>query len=213
MKTVHPQRYNTLVIAMFRNPYDWLMAMQSRPHHAPAHLNMNHWDEFLTTPWTMDRIGLDLNASNFTLCKQGFRYSQIVSCVTAPLPQEYYNNTPRYSEDRPFYEMKQDGSGEPFANIMEMRAAKIRNMLESSDYANVVDLWPIQYEFLLAQGTKPLIDKVSLLTGIPYSCDPIDPQNRRRRPFSKRFTSYVNKHLDWNAESLIGYHKKDYFDF
>ncbi len=114
--TLHPRNRETLVIAQFRNPYDWLEAMRDRPHHAPRHLDVD-WREFLTTPWTMDRIGLDLNiTSNATLCQQHFRFNQINSCVKAPLPREAYENI-RMSRHQPIYELKQDGSGEPFDSI------------------------------------------------------------------------------------------------
>ncbi len=33
--TLHPRNRETLVIAQFRNAYDWLEAMRDRPHHAP----------------------------------------------------------------------------------------------------------------------------------------------------------------------------------
>jgi hypothetical protein len=198
-------KHDTLVIAQFRNPYDWLEAMRNVPHHCPAHMFM-HWSEFLTKPWTTERIGLDLEITDDNApCQMDFRFNEIVSCNYEPLPHAAYKHKLRYSEHQPIYELRQDGSGLPFSNIMEMRAAKIRNFLEVKDYVGVADLWTAQYEYLLAKGTKGMLDKISEWTGVPYKCDPFPPQNRRKRKLSKRFAKYVNEHLDWTAEGLIGY--------
>lgn len=40
----------TLVVAQFRNVYEWIEAMRKVPHHAPLHLR-NKWKTFVTKPW------------------------------------------------------------------------------------------------------------------------------------------------------------------
>jgi len=205
-QTIHRLRRNTLVIAQFRNPYDWLEAMRIHPHHSPEHLHLE-WQEFLQRPWTMERIGLDLNiTSNTTRCKEGFRYNEIVSCHVMPLPLEAYENI-HCSRHQPYYELKQDGSGMPFANVMEMRAAKIHNFLQTVNYPRVVNVWPLQYEELLA-GTENMLNQISEITGIPYVCDPFPVQQRKTRELSKEFVEYVSEHVDWSAEELIGYQRR-----
>lgn len=206
--TKYSRKRETLVIAQFRNPYDWLEAMRDRPHHAPDHLDVE-WQEFLTKPWTTERIGKDLNVtSNTTLCQQDFQYNQINSCIKAPLPREAYPNI-RMSRHQPFYELKQDGSGEPFESIIELRAAKIINFLETKNYPRVADTWPVHYEYLLAKGTKKMLDKITEVTGVSYKCDPFPVQERRKRPLPKDFIDYVSAHVDWSTEELIGYHRRD----
>lgn len=204
----HRQRHDTLVVAQFRDPYDWLEAMRDHPHHSPEHLYLD-WPDFLSKPWTMKRIGRDLEISNSTArCQQDFSYNEIVSCSREPLPIDSYESI-HMSRHQPFYELKQDGSGEPFENIMEMRAAKIRNFLDTKEYPKVVDAWPVQYEYLLARGTKRMLDKISKVTGVPYKCDPYPTQHRKQRTLSKQFVEYVNEHMDWTAEELIGYHRRE----
>lgn len=205
---MHPLTRETLVIAQFRNPYDWLEAMRDRPHHSPNHLDVG-WQQFLSTPWTMDRIGSDLNiTSNDTECQHGFKFNQINSCAKAPLPRESYENI-HMSRHQPFYELKQDGSGEPFESIIEMRAAKINNFLETKSYPHVADTWPVHYEYLLAKGTKEMLDRISDLTGVAYKCDPFPVQHRRKRELPQEFLDYVTKHVDWETEKLVGYHRRD----
>ena len=52
-------RKPTMVISMFRDPYYWVEAMRSTPHHAPSHYHESHrngrmdWYEFVTTPWSV----------------------------------------------------------------------------------------------------------------------------------------------------------------
>jgi len=208
--TRYRRERNTLVIAQFRNPYDWLEAMRIHPHHAPKHLNIE-WQDFLQTPWTMERIGTDLNiTSNTTRCHQDFLYNQIFSCSKEPLPREAYNGSHPFhmSRHQPFYELKQDGSGMPFESILELRAAKIYNFLETKDYPDVGDAWPVQYEALVAKGTKDMLDKISEITGVPYTCDPFPVQNRATRELPDDFVKYVTEHVDWTAEKLIGYHPR-----
>jgi hypothetical protein len=180
--------------------------MRNVPHHSPAHLNLK-WSEFIVKPWTTERVGLDLNQT--WPCQEDFEYNQIVSCNVEPLPKEIYGPKIRYSEHQPFYELKQDGSGKPFANIMEMRAAKIRNFLEVREYVGIADVWTIQYEYLLSKGTDHLLTKIEEWTGVKRQCVAYEPQSRRKRPLSRTFAKYINQHLDWSAEGLIGYTQEE----
>jgi len=215
-------RHDTLVLAQFRNPYDWFKAMEHVPHHSPAHLRTalnastnstnasNDWYTFLTKPWTTERVGLDLELDfdENTICQDDFRYKDVVSCVLEPLPPSYYNYTIRYSEHQPFYEMRADGSGEPYDNIMEMRTDKIRNFLSVANYPGVSDAWVVQYEYLLSKGTAHLLQRLEEWTGIKPNCKAKPPQNRKQKKsrfVSKEFAAHVRQRLNWTVENWIGY--------
>ena len=226
-----PTRYphDTLVVAQFRNPYDWLKAMEHVPHHSPAHLRTalkkednkkkkpdntanNDWKVFLTKPWTMPRIGSDLwtNRTNQTLCQEHFLYRDLISCDLEPLPHaHYYPNTIRYSEHQPFYEMRNDGSGLPYDNILQMRTDKIRNFVQSvAEFAGVADVWVVQYEFLVHQGTQHLVDRVAEWTGVAPQCQGKPPQNRqpkKSRRVSPEYARFIRENLNWTVEALVGY--------
>lgn len=218
----NPSKYvhDTLVLAQFRNPYDWLKAMEHVPHHSPAHLRThpqatvhstnadNDWYTFLTKPWTTERVGKDLELFGNETCQDDFHYRDVVSCFVEPLPPESYNYTIRYSEHQPFYEHRNDGSGEPYDNILELRTDKIRNFLSVANYQGVADSWAIQYEYLLSKGTKHLLSRISEWTGVDYQCDPKPPQNRKQRKsrrISAPFARHVREHLNWTVEGWIGY--------
>jgi hypothetical protein len=221
----HNYPHDTLVIAQFRNPYDWSKAMERVPHHAPAHLRTkrhanissstaeNDWKVFLTKPWTMPRMGLDLEIiHNHTVdtakCQEEFHFNDINSCHLEPLPHEYYNYTLRYSEHQPFYEMRNDGSGLPYDNILQMRTDKIRNFIATRDYPGVADVWFVQYEYLLGKGTRHLIHRIQQWTGIVPNCTTKPPQQRqpkKSRVLETAMARHLRLHLNWTVERWIGY--------
>ena len=194
--------------------------MERVPHHSPNHLRLaanasvdsrmsdNDWRIFLTKPWTMPRVGKDLKMRGDEMCQDNFRYKDIVSCALEPLPASHYKHKVRYSEHQPFYEMKNDGSGEPYANLLELRTDKIRNFLSLGERTGIADVWVLQYEYLLAHGTSDLIARLEEWTGETAQCAPKPPQQRRQkktRVISPDFAAHVREHLNWTVEGWIGY--------
>jgi hypothetical protein len=182
--------------------------MQTIPHHASAHIKLK-WEEFIQKPWTTTRVGLDLlNNTKTAECQEFFAYNQLISCNLEPLPDSFYKKI-RFSENQPFYELRQDGSGKPFKNIMEMRSAKIQNFLKVADYPGIADVWTLQYEYLVEEGTDHLLRRIEEWTGLARQCEAFPPQARRVRNISSAFVLAINDHLDWSTEALIGYTKRD----
>jgi hypothetical protein len=194
--------------------------MEHVPHHSPAHLRTalgantsgsdaaNDWETFLTKSWTTERAGKDLLLKGNEMCQDNFRYKDVVSCTLRPLPNSHYNYTLRYSEQEPFYEMRNDGSGKPYANIMELRTDKIRNFLSVAKYEGVADVWAIQYEYLLNMGTAHLIDRIQEWTGVEPKCSPKPSQVRKARKsrrLSPEFAGFLRQNLNWTVEGWIGF--------
>jgi hypothetical protein len=199
--------HDTLVIAQFRNPYDWLKAMQHVPHHSPAHLPFkadHKWKQFLSTPWTMERVGTDRWDNLTEPCQEHFEYKNVISCAVEPLPKSAYQKL-QYSEHQPFYELRNDGSGLPYDNVMELRSDKIRNFLSIKEYDGIADVWVVQYEYLLTKGTHELIQQIAEWTGLEPQCKPMPPQQRRNRPVERDMANYIRANLNWTVESWIGY--------
>ncbi len=176
------------------------------------HMFINDWKEFVTKEWTMNRVGKDLEMtdeerSKTNVCQEQFRYRDLVSCYQRPYPEGSFNKT-HYSEHQPFYEMKYDGTGEAFGNILEMRAAKIRNFLSTKQFMGVSIFWIVQYEVLVTSGTTQLINNIENLTGAQSQCMPSPPQNnRKRRGINPDMMAYLMENLDWEAENEVGYHR------
>jgi hypothetical protein len=103
-----------------------------------------------------------------------------------------------------------DPEGKPYANILKMRADKIRNFVETATYTSVEGFWHYQYEGLLKTGTEELVAKIERATGIkrnPEKCKIYEPQERRKREMDSAFVDYMIDHVDWEAEALVGYKK------
>lgn len=190
------------MVAQFRDPYLWLEAMRAVPHHMPSHAGLD-WKPFLEKTWTTPRIGLDLKLKGNEMCQHHYKYRDVISCIHKPEPDVPSDN--RHSLDKPFYEMRNDGSGEPYDNIMELRSDKIRDILEIKKFPGVADLWMVQYEYMLAEGTQSLLDHITEWTGIKPQCKAFPPQNRPQRELTKEFVNYVTAHLNWTVEAEIGF--------
>lgn len=201
---------DTLVITIWRNVYEWVEAMRKTPHHASNHLWLD-WKQFVTRPWTTERVGGDLLLAHETgrICQEGFRYNEVVSCLKHPLPREHWEGKNHsYSQRQPFYELQNDGSGKPYKSLVDLRAAKIKNFLSTAEYDNVSALWILRYEDLIKEGTARLIQKLEVVTGQGAHCTPFKAQgDRHRRQLDMRMIKWLMKHVDWDAEALIGYHQ------
>ncbi|CAJ1956501.1 unnamed protein product [Cylindrotheca closterium] len=200
-------KHNTIVVAQYRNPYTWLKAMQKVPHHSPAHLAYRadaDWEAFLSKEWTMERIGNDRWPNQTEPCQQFFEWKDIISCQRYPIPKDEIKEH-KFSDHQPFYEMRNDGSGEPYNNIMDMRTDKIRNFQTVKEYEGVSAMLTMQYEYLVSRGTQEMLDQISELTGIEPSCKAYPAQNRSARTLSPDMKAYIDKHLNWTVEGWIGY--------
>lgn len=185
--------------------------MHKVPHHSPAHLEYtaeDQWENFLSKPWTMERIGIDRWPNQSEPCQQFFEWKDIISCQRYPIPKEEIGNEHKFSNHQPFYEMKNDGSGKPYDNIMELRTDKIRNFQTVKDYEGVSAVLTMQYEYLLSKGTQEMLNQISELTGIQPNCKPYPAQNRAARSLRPEMKAYIDTHLNWTVEGWIGYHKQ-----
>ena len=87
----HIKPKSHVVVAMFRDPYDWVEAMRERPHHAHEHIGLT-WREFVTKPWVGPRrLHDELSLRNAggleevieevgTGCIANFTWNEVVPC-------------------------------------------------------------------------------------------------------------------------------------
>mmetsp|Transcript_54459 Transcript_54459/g.65554 ORF Transcript_54459/g.65554 Transcript_54459/m.65554 type:complete len:432 (+) Transcript_54459:76-1371(+) len=216
----------TLVIAQFRDVYQWVEAMRSKPHQAPMHWNIHEkrklgWEDFLTKSWTMPRTRKDMeylrhnfekgiNSTSMIECHRTFSYNEINACLKDPFDEKEYK---LYKDDgagagltEPRYEFVPDGSGRAFQSIIDMRAAKIENFLSVVDYEFVSQLLVVRYEDALAKGTEFVIREIEELTGVKATCQPNAAQPERpgrELPYAQ--IEWMNKYVKWETEHKIGY--------
>jgi hypothetical protein len=191
--------------------------MKLRPHHSPAHCCKQDWKKFVTTEWNIERPESDLalKEGNATLgiptsqiqCQEHFNYDQINSCQLRPYPPELFRKgKPHMSGHQPQYEMRNDGSGLPYNNILELRADKIKNHLSVGEWPWVQDFTAVQYEELLSRGTKFLVRHIEKATGVKAQCVPYEPQPKRTKySVPRAYKRWLTDHLDWESEALVGY--------
>lgn len=168
---------NSLVIAQFRDPYDWVQGMYVKTYHSPSHMKLSHskqnkWKEFVTKPWTMPRPKCDLAFSNQTgrVCRDKYHYNEVVPCDPAMMK----------SHVAPIYELRADGSGLPYNSIVDLRRDKIRNFINTKTYRGVVAMISTQYEELARSGTASLLLQIEKVAGVRAKCTPFEAGNRTR---------------------------------
>lgn len=197
----------TLVICAFLNIYDWIYLMRQNPLHAPNHENMD-WRTFVTSPWIMNRSQSDLIfETKGKLCQWGFNYSEVIPCLLSS----------KFQKD-PVYELKRDGSGKPFKNILRLRSAKIRNFIATKKYKNVHGHLTVKYENLVQNnGFKNLVELITSEIGMPSHCDlskiSLSMPLESNAMHDKNYVDWINKEADWIAEKKIKYKMDEMFQF
>ncbi|KAL3782924.1 hypothetical protein HJC23_004903 [Cyclotella cryptica] len=136
----------------------------------------------------------------------GFPFEGVIPC--SELDRNMYNGTRNGRKVGVTYELNQDGSGRPYDSILQLRSDKIKNFLNVSEYDAVHAFFPVQFEFLVTRGTSELINELENVTGYKAKCKRADPQQLKERKYKESFINWVNEHLDWNTEKLIGYSPK-----
>lgn len=201
---------SAIVVAMFRDPYQWVHAMQRKPYHALDHHNLS-WERFVTTPWIIERGEKDKdliesNATNNATCVHRFNFEEVVPCTTEDR-NDWRNGTHSYTNRGLMYELNHDGSGNPYSSVVDLRRDKIKNFLDVRNYPAVASLFPVQYEYLVSRGTAGLIDAIENVTGVSAQCEPSPPRDLPPKQLDANYIEWMNDHVDWRAEKMIGYYE------
>ena len=226
------------VIAMFRNPYDWVETMRKVPYHSPRHKNME-WHDFVTTPWTMPRFGRDLKImreednhdenTNGTIRnndnKKNNKNISNKNSINGDSGSRFCNNDFYYNQVVPCLDDSLVGdmhplyehdplTGRPYPSILQLRRDKIVNFLSVEHYQGVKFFNAHKYEDLLQHGTWQLVEQLEDALGVTATCQPsypTDSKTKRRRAHAEDYVEWMQKHVDWDtSESLVGYRVSDY---
>jgi len=220
----------TLVIVVSLNVYDWIELMRQNPINAPAHRDMD-WAEFVTSEWSRKRSGLDhqINDPTSAQCSFGFSYEEVIPCLTQRDPDS--DSFPLYELRHPITNSKPN---RPYSNLLQLRADKIKNFLNSVHFNGVVDLIALRHEDLVWDGgvtddditylTLPfpgisgLLEKIrDRTTLIPdatagwlvdeygiFRAHQLGVGVMNLDPY---YVQWIEDHVDWNVEHRIGYGK------
>ena len=209
---------NAVVVAQFRNPYYWVEAMHRFPHHSPNHFDLD-WRSFVTKPWTMPRYGSDVEfegstaetTSHEAACRTGesFHPYEVIPCMANwTIVQELPLGEGRRITDA-FYELRHDGSGQPYGSILDLRRDKVRNFLRVADFPNVKEAFAVQYDEMVKDGTDLLLVALENALGVKAKCNPYTGKGSPKRPLDPAFVEYLRAHIDWDSEALIGFTPRD----
>ena len=203
---------SSLVVSIFRDPYDWVDSMLKKPYHSPNHFDLD-WKTFVNKEWTMgyryngDEYLIESGTHHNATCKHRFTFNEIIPCSRK---DRNWNNITRYGKPvGVIYELNQDKSGLPYNSIIDLRRDKIKNFLDVANYDGVASFIPIQYEYMILYGLRELIEQVASITGLKPKCIPTPPRLKRSKTFDPEYVEWMNAHVDWDVEKLVGYSKKE----
>ncbi|GKY96788.1 hypothetical protein MPSEU_000638000 [Mayamaea pseudoterrestris] len=195
----------SMVVVMFRDPIQWIEAMHTVSHHAPKHYGLE-WYDFVTKPWTMKYFGKDLKLtasdyqSNKSICQEQFTPKQVVPCL-----EEDFVSVTRSISMRPNYELRHDGSGEPYKSIVDLRRDKVLNFMSIAKFDGILDFEPVQYEQLVQNGTNALLRRLEKALGFEARCKPYPPKPLKLYKVQGKYLDWLKDKIDWDVESMIGY--------
>jgi len=219
-----------IVVHVTLNAYDWLEQMRLSPDYAPDHVgtheDLGHavpldWEEFLSKPWTTERPETDLPFANKTgpVCQMDFSYDEVVSCVG---PWDSMETTAAAGIGDPMYELQNEGKrhGTPFASVLDLRSAKLRN------HHGVLDSWPsvekmiqVSYETTTQNFKTQLLHEILEFTGwnggsyehngstLPCNGNFLPPSLDSSSGMTLEFVDYVTKNIDWDTEGSVASYK------
>lgn len=205
---------SALVVSIFRSPVDWVNAMRERPYHSPMHFHLG-WKEFVTRPWTIergehDRLLIESGAHVNATCERpnGMSFDEVVPCSAGDRKMGNYTFNGRSPIASVLYE-HDSKTGRPYGSVVDLRRDKIRNFLGLAGSPGVGAFVPVRYERLVRRGTGDLIGRVENETGVTAECDRFPARKLARKAMDPGFVEWMNEHVDWETEKLIGYKKRD----
>ena len=215
-----------VVIAMFRDPYDWVEAMRERPHHAHDHADCTDlecpececrsmgWKDFVSKPWVGPRGPADKDlmvrakAEGRKLevedCLAGYKFDEVIPC----LPED---SVDKEGYSTYMYELMHDGSNRAYGSVIDLRREKLLNFLTVPRMNGVRAFLPQRYEMLVREGTGEFLKTLEEVTGLTAKCAPFEGtgvvQHKNVEP---EFMEWMNEFHDWEAEGMIGYQQREH---
>jgi hypothetical protein len=218
---------SAVVVAIFRDPYDWVEAMRVEPHHAHDHLqwlrsktNLSsrplEWKEFVTQPWIGRRGSTDKVTSrtnrgmNNAQCMDSYSFYDAVPCsVNDSSTVEGLGN---YK-----YEYRRDRSERGFSSIIDLRREKILNHLSVANFRGTRAFFSFRFEDMNDSGMSTLIKNLEEATGIKARCNAtvgmashrLAQQNiTKHGELTGDYIKWMDRFVDWEVESQIGYSRR-----
>jgi len=199
----------TVILSLFVHPYTWVELMRKNPIYAPHHKDLP-WQDFVAEPWNYLAMEVQEDLPIDATCQYDFKKNYIVPCK------------PKFTkeQDKPVYELELNGSGHAYSSIIDLRADKILNHIQTGTWENVTSHLTINYETLMRPGEfDKLLANIDKETGGTLNhCDTsllsdyIAPSltNNDGYDADYEYVKWMDDNLDWTVENMIGYHLDSY---
>jgi len=199
---------SAVVIALFRDPIDWVEAMRLEPHHAHDHVYRpdNHpigcgfkrcggrvldWEAFVSKPWIGNIRHNGVHDQSITAahgraeakCLDRYPFNRVAPCS----PKD---STSRDGLANYMYELHSDGSGRAYPSIVNLRRDKILNHLSVADFRGTRAFFPYRFEDLNDNGTAALLKNVEEATGLTAKCTPAMGRMAKASDHGRRRLAY-----------------------
>ncbi|EJK49477.1 hypothetical protein THAOC_31646 [Thalassiosira oceanica] len=236
---------SSIVLVLFRDPFDWVDAMREPPgivYNEPwmEHAHPMDWKTFVTRAWYGHRSDHDYNIMRERRqnemrgkCVDRYSFGETVPCSMEDSDEMFVEGLGPYK-----YELNRDGSGRPYASVIDMRRDKILNHLSVAGFEGTKAFYPLRYEDLKAGGTEELIAEMERVTGLTRAAnctafggraavqedqesDGETEVSRRmlrtgkdnplhtHKELPKDFVTWMNKYADWEVEGRLGYSRRE----
>jgi len=225
---------SAVVVAMFRDPYDWVEAMRVEPHHAHDHVDWNSttidynvgwheqgapmaWKDFVTKPWAGRRGPADQRIAESNLrtnatCMDNYRFVDFVPCSA-----EDSRGVVGLGDYK--YELMRDGSERAYSSVVDLRRDKILNHLSVAGFRGTRAFLPYRFEDLNTNGTGRLLREVEEATGFKPRCEAVMGKAHRRGleevkavvkhgELPSDYVEWMSRYVDWEVERQIGYARR-----
>ena len=177
--------------------------------------------EFVTKPWIgrrgkADRIiqktvlGYPMHAN----CTDDYKWVDVTPCSEEDTLPEVMG-LGMYK-----YELQHDGSERGFSSIIDLRRAKILNLLSVANFRGTKAFFSYQYEELKAQ-TSELLNNIEETTGVKAKCNATKGNSPGTKisghqttvitehdDLSDDYVKWMDQYVDWDVESKIGYSRR-----
>lgn len=167
------------------------------------------WEEFVKRPIHLSDYD---EKDKGILCQKGLPFKMVSPCdpdhsyVPASIrhiPSSFLRNLP-FEIDDAIYEL--NINGQPFKNPLELRAAKITNLLNLETSWSLGAFGAIKYDDILGRRLEETIQRIERIAGVASTC----PSNKsifRKVPYnhSSSFRSWVKEHANWKVEAAAGF--------
>lgn len=189
------------------------------------------WKEFVDRPLylrgyhdddgeKLQKDGATTSTASGLVCQKGYAPKTISPCrrnvyyvpnQLKGIPSVFLRHLPFAAND-PVYD-KNTTNGKPFENLLQLRAMKVKNFLSIPERWELAGIGFIQYDSLLGNGLKPLVEDISRALGInsndnDIACPSLPHFEKSPYNLTVGFRDWITNSALWDVESLIGYHRR-----